>query len=295
MPLPNLLNPQKLSQFKRYEIIAHSVVEGFISGLHESPFKGFAIEFEEHRQYAPGDDLKHLDWKLLAKMDKYYIKQYEEDTSLRCYLVLDTSASMGFKSGDYSKLDFGRFICGVYTWLLLQQQDAVGLVLCDHDLRHYMAPRSTSKHLKNIFDRLEATEASDNTGLANALHKLANLIKRRALIVVISDLFDEPDDIALALSHFAHKRHEVVIFQVLDRQEIDFDFGNLTRFDPLETGDPLMVDPVRLKREYEKQFHEHQDRIRQVCHHLRLDFVQMTTDEPFEKRMAEYLDSRLKR
>jgi uncharacterized protein (DUF58 family) len=295
MPLPNLLNPQKLSQFKRYEILAQSVVEGFISGLHESPFKGFAIEFEEHRQYSPGDDLKHLDWKLVAKTNKYYIKQYEEDTSLRCYLVLDTSASMGYKSGEFSKMDFGRFICGVYTWLLLQQQDAVGLVLCDDDLRHYMAPRSTSKHLKNIFDRLLATEPSSTTGLAHSLNKLANLIKRRALIVIISDLFDDPEEIALALSHFSHKKHEVVIFQVLDRKEVEFDFKNLTRFDPLESGAPVMVDPLRLQREYQSQFDAHQSRIREVCHHLRLDFVQIMTDEPFEKKMAGYLDGRLRK
>ncbi len=295
MPVKDILKPQRLKAFKRLELLAHGVVEGFITGLHESPFKGFAVEFAEHRQYVPGDDLKHLDWKLLAKFDRFYVKQYEENTSMRAYLVLDRSGSMGYTSTSYSKLDYGRFICAMLAYLLLQQNDSVGVATCDSKLNTYLPARAAIGHLRHIIQVLEATKPGHGTGLGNVLHSLAALIKRRALIVIVSDFFDNVDEITLALNHFAHKKHEVIVYQVLDRRETEFPFRRLTRFDSVEGPARLLVDPLRLKREYLRQFDLHQKRLRETCHHLHIDFVQLFTDQPFERALAEYLARRLKR
>jgi uncharacterized protein (DUF58 family) len=292
---PEFLTASGLSRFKQLEILAQTVVEGFMNGQHKSPYKGFAIEFAEHREYVPGDDLKHLDWKLLGKQNRYYIKQYEEDTSLRCWLVLDSSGSMGYRSKRFSKFDYGRFICGLFGYLLLHQQDAVGLATFDSKVRTYLPPRSTSKHLKTMLDQLTATEPGEDTGLGPVLHSIAQRVKRRGLIVIISDFFDDPDDIILALNHFAYRKHEVIVFQVLDRREAEFSFTDMTRFESLEGGTHQLIDPIRVRRAYQARFQAHQHAIRQACHGLHIDFVQMFTDEPFDREIAKYLSRRLKR
>jgi uncharacterized protein (DUF58 family) len=300
MPLSGLRKSRKLDSrdfaaFRRLELIARSVVEGFVSGQHKSPFKGFAIEFQEHRNYAPGDDLKHLDWKVLAKSDRYYIKQYEEDTSLRAYLVLDISGSMNYAGSGRSKLECGRLVAAILAYMLTGQEDAVGLVTCSSSIKTFLAPRSTKTHLKQIFDSLSQAESQEDTGLGDVLHALANRIKRRGLIVIISDFFDDPDDIVRALNHFSHKRHEILVFQVLDRKESTFPFTDMTQFESLEGEEIELTDPIRLKREYLGQFKAHQARIREACHRLRIDFLQMFSDEPIERALAKYLASRLKR
>ena len=303
MPLPGFresagrkrLDVRSFAVFKKLELIAHSVVEGFISGQHKSPFKGFAIEFAEHRNYSPGDDLKHLDWKLAAKLDRYYIKQYEEETSLRAYIVLDRSGSMGYSSGKFSKMDCSRFVAGVLSYMLIGQEDAVGLVTCTSKIENYLPPRSTKTHLKNIIEILDNSDTGEDTGLGNVLHALANRIKRRGLIVIISDLFDDPNDIIRALNHFSHKKHEIVVYQILDRKEADFPFRDMTRFESMEGEQFELIDPLRIKREYVKQFKHHQNLIKQACHRLHVDFVQMFTDEPVERSLARYLAGRLKR
>lgn len=303
MPSPGIKSGSRGTQFnigsfeafKRLELIAHSVVEGIVTGQHQSPLKGFAVEFEEHRTYTPGDDIKHLDWNVLAKTHRYYVRQYEQETSLRAYLVLDASGSMAYKSGTFSKLDYGRFVAGVLAYMLVGQEDSVGLVTCTSDIREFLPPRSTKTHLRNIMNTLKAAKAESDTGLGNVLHSLANRIRRRGLVMVISDLFDDPDDVAKALSHFAHKKHEVIVFQILDRQEATFSFSDMTRFESLEGDDFELTDPLRLRREYLRQFEEHQNRIRKTCHQLRIDFVQFFTDEPAERSLARYLAGRLKR
>ena len=295
MPQENILKPERLRVFKRLELLARSVVEGFVAGLHTSPFKGFALEFAEHRQYVPGDDLKHLDWKLLAKHDRFYVKQYEEDTSMRVYLVLDTSGSMRYSNGTHSKLDYGRYICAVLSYILLQQNDAVGLITCDSKLNQYLPARSSPKQLRLIDGALQRVRGASDTGLANVLHGVADLVRRRALIVIVSDFFDRADEIALALNHFAHKKHDVLLYQVLDRREAEFPFRELTRFESLESHAHELVEPLRLRREYLARFHAHQKQLQAACHNLRIDFAQMFTDQPFERSLAAYLADRLKR
>ncbi len=295
MPTPTYLSAKRLQRFRNFELIAHRVVEGILTGQHKSPFKGFAIEFAEYRQYSPGDDIKHLDWKLLGKLNRYYIRQYEEDTSLHAYLLLDRSGSMAYKSGHFSKFDFGRFVCGVLTYVLLLQKDAVGLLSFDNAIREFMPPRTTRRHLKRVLDSLGNTECGADTQLGNVLHGLANRLKRRALIVIVSDLLDDAQEIIRALNHFAHRKHEVVVFQVLDRRELTFPFADQTRFESLEYEDAILTDPIRIRQEYLKQFKSHQTAVRQACHNLRIEFNQLVTDEAFESTMARYLAERVKR
>ncbi|MDI6774352.1 MAG: DUF58 domain-containing protein [Verrucomicrobiota bacterium] len=289
------LDVKKLALFKRLELASHKVVEGLATGRHKSPFKGFAIEFQEHREYTPGDDLKHLDWKVLAKLDRHYIKQYEEDTSLSAYLVLDASGSMGYSSNGVSKFECGRFIAAAMSHLLMCQEDAVGLVTCTSRVLKFLPPRTTKTHLKTIIDTLEDTRPGEDTGLAGVLHALAGRIKRRGMIMIVSDLFDDPAAIARALSHFAHKKHEVILFQVLDPHETTFPFKDMTRFESLEGAEVELTDPLRLRREYLRQFDEHQRRIRKTCHRLHIDYVTFMTNEPVDRAMARYLAGRMKR
>jgi uncharacterized protein (DUF58 family) len=285
----------EVQRFRQFELLARSVVEGSISGRHHSPYKGFAIEFEEHRQYAPGDDLKHLDWKLLGKLSRYYIKQYEEDTTLRAYLVVDISGSMHYTSADRTKLETARMAAQVLSYLLIQQQDAVGLMTCDNRLRTHLPPRATKPQYKRISDALAAADTRADTGLGPVLHQLADRIKRRALIVILSDLFDDPKDICLALNHFAHRRHEVVVFQTLDRKETTFPFSSPTAFESLEGGEPLRVDPARVRRAYLEKFNAHREQIQRTCFDRRIDLVPLYTDDPFETVMARYLAERTRR
>lgn len=285
-----------MQTYKRLELLAHSVVEGFVTGLHKSPYKGYAVEFAEHRQYIPGDDLKHIDWKLMGKRDRYYVKQYEEDSSLRAYLVLDTSGSMGYKSGEHSKLDYGCFISAVFSHILLQQSDGVGLVTCDSKLNTYLPARNTVSHLRQLNRTLKDVRPGDDTGLGNALHSLATLIKRRALVIIISDFFDNTDEIRLALNHFAHKKHEVILYQVLDRHEINFPFAGLTRFESLENPyHRLTVEPQRYRNDYIQRYKDHQRDLKKACHDLRIDHAQVVTDEPVHEAIAKYLSGRMQR
>lgn len=290
-----LLNPKRYAAFKRLELLAHSVVEGFKTGLHKSPYKGFAVEFEQHRPYVPGDDLKHLDWKLMAKSDRYYIKQYEEDTSLRGYLILDTSGSMGYTSQKYSKLDYGKFLLGVFSYLMLSQQDSVGMVTCDNKIQNFMSPHSSAKHLRNMMEVLNGVKPGEDTGLANVLQALAGKIKKRALIVIISDFFEDTSELKKALNHFAHKKHEVILYQILDRKEAEFPFSDLTQFESLEGQELQMTDPVRIRKAYLTEFNKHKSNLKKACFNLRIDFQQLYTDEPFERTVASYLAGRLKK
>lgn len=289
------LTPAKLSRFKHFEMLAHTVVEGMLTGLHRSPYKGYAVEFAEHREYSPGDDLKYLDWKLYGKFDRFYIRQFEEDTSMRAYLLLDCSGSMAYRSGQYAKIDLGRFICGVLSYVLHLQNDSIGLLTFDSDIRNQLIPRSSRRHLKEILDSLTHTKCGHNTGIAQILHKLANQLHKRALVVIVSDFFDDLDEIKRALTHFAQKKHNVVIFQTLDRNEVEFPFEELLRFESLETGHSLLCDPVRVRREYLKHFQAHVQELKKICYQLEMEYNQFLANDPFEPAIAKYLSGRLKR
>ena len=274
------------------DIKSRLVVEGFITGLHKSPYRGFSVEFAEHRQYMPGDPLRHVDWKVYAKSDKFYIKEYEEETNLRSYILLDQSASMSYGSGDMTKFDYGAHLAAALSFLMLRQRDSVGLVLFDHELKHYIAPRSTPTHLHNLLLALENAKPSEATDVGNSLHTLADRIQRRGLVVLISDLMDDPEKVLMALRFFRHKKHEVVVFHTLDPKEVRFDFDREARFEEMEGDDHVVAQPWRIQGDYMREVEKWRSRYQRICREHNIDYNFVRTDEPFDRALFSYLSKR---
>jgi len=290
------LDPKTLTKLSRQDIIARLVVEGFISGLHKSPYHGFSVEFAEHREYVPGDDIKHLDWKVFGKTDRYYIKQYEEETNLRSNILLDTSESMAYKgSGPVTKLEYGCFIAASLAYMLLQQQDAVGLATFDSEIRRFVPAKSSPAHLRLLLHELNIAAGAKKTNLDTLFHDLAERIQRRGMIVVISDLFFDVEKILLGLRHFRHKRHEVIVLNVLARDEVEFDFQNMTLFDGMEDWGELLVNPRAIKEAYRAEVDEFTRTMKSGCLRNQIDFVQITTDTKLDVALSAYLAARMKR
>ena len=288
----SLLDAATIARLGSMEVRARAVVEGFVAGLHKSPYKGFSVEFAEHRQYMPGDPLKLVDWKVYGKSDRFYVKEFEEETNLRAYLVLDASASMGFTTGEVSKFDYARTVCAALSFLMLRQQDSVGMLLFDSEVRRFIPPRSAGKHLHVLLTELERARPASTTGLAATLHRLAERVKRRGLVILLSDLFDDPDEVLSGLRHFRHKRNEVVVFHVLDAAERKFGFQREAIFKDLETGDEMLVRPWELRREYVDSVERWIERLRRSCREIGVDYVPMHTETPFDTALLAYLDKR---
>lgn len=287
-----LLDAAVVAKLGRMDVRARTVVEGFVAGLHKSPYKGFSVEFAEHRQYMPGDPLKTVDWKVYGKSDRFYVKEFEEETNLRAHLVVDGSASMAFASGEVSKFDYARYLAAALSWLMIRQQDSVGLLLFDSDIRRFIPARSASKHLRVLLEELENAKPASTTGLANTLHKLAERVTRRGLVVLISDLFDDQAAVLRALKHFRHKRNEVVVFHVLDAAERTFDFPREAIFEDMETKDRMLVRPWELKADYRKAVAAWIDSTRRGCREIGVDYVSMNTETPFDTALMAYLEKR---
>ncbi len=287
-----LLDAAVVAKLGRMDVRARTVVEGFVAGLHKSPYKGFSVEFAEHRQYMPGDPLKTVDWKVYGKSDRFYVKEFEEETNLRAHLVVDGSASMAFASGEVSKFDYARYLAAALSWLMIRQQDSVGLLLFDSDIRRFIPARSASKHLRVLLEELENAKPASTTGLANTLHKLAERVTRRGLVVLISDLFDDQAAVLRALKHFRHKRNEVVVFHVLDAAERTFDFPREAIFEDMETKDRMLVRPWELKADYRKAVAAWIDSTRRGCREIGVDYVSMHTETPFDTALMAYLEKR---
>jgi len=288
------LDPATVSKLASIELKARMVVEGFIVGLHRSPYHGFSVEFAEHRQYMPGDDFKHIDWKVYGKSDRFYIKQFEEETNLKAYILLDASNSMGYKSDGISKLEYGSYLAASLAYLMLRQQDAPGLLIYDEKIRAYIPPKGARSHITPILAQLNNTQASNQTDAAVAFHELAERVKRRGLIIVISDLLDDPEKLLLGLKHFRHRQHEVIVFQVMDPLERSFAFGAEARFKDMETGRELMTDPWQVRKEYMRRLEEYTDRIRKVCRDSQIDYHLLDTSVQFDKALFGYLSKRSK-
>jgi len=286
--------PQKLAKIKNLQLVARTVVEGYISGLHRSPFKGFSAEFAEYREYLPGDDLKHFDWKVFARSDKRYVRQYEEETNLTCTLLLDASGSMAFGSNGLSKFSYGAFLVAALTYLMILQRDQVGLAIFSDQVRLRIPPSNSPGHLKNVLEQLERVEPAGETGIARALHAVAESIRRRGLIVVVSDLIDDQAPVMNALNHFRHDRSEVVVFNVFDPAERDLPFDGLVDFLDLETGRKMQVRADVVRDDYRRRFGEFVQRYREDCAASRVDYQFVTTETPFERMLAAYLDRRQK-
>jgi len=287
------LDPEVLATIAGMELRARLVVEGFISGLHKSPYQGFSVEFAEHRQYTPGDELRHIDWRVFAKSDRFYIKLYEEDTNLKCYLLMDASGSMGYGSNKVTKLWYGANLAAALTQLMLQQLDSVGLLLFDNEIRRYIPPRSNPRHRKYIFEELEKAKPGNRTRISHIFHDFAERIHRRGLIIVFSDLFDDPDAVLTSLQHFRHKKHEVIVFHLLDPYELTFPFERLTLFRDIEgVHAPLMTEPNALKRKYLEKLEEFRTKLRRGCRESAIDYFEIDTSEHFGHALMRYLGTR---
>jgi uncharacterized protein (DUF58 family) len=289
------LQPEVVAKLHNMELVARLVVEGFITGLHKSPYHGFSVEFAEHRQYMPGDEIKHIDWKIYGRTDRYYIKQFEEETNLKAYLILDASRSMSFGSESrISKLEYASYIVASLAHLMVQQRDAVGLTVYDETIRTYMPPHATKTYLKEILRRLEQLEASNKTAIADSLHQIAERIKRRGLVIILSDLFDKPDQVMSALRHFRHKKNEVVVMQVLDPLEKSFAFGKDAVFKDLETKEELTTQPWHIQKAYQEAMKQFLERYKKECREHAIDYVLLDTATPFDVALIEYLHKRQK-
>ncbi|HID77567.1 MAG TPA: DUF58 domain-containing protein [Planctomycetaceae bacterium] len=287
------LAPEALARVKNLSLVARGVVEGFISGMHASPYKGFSVEFAEHREYTAGDDPRHLDYKMLARTDRLYIKQYEEETNMRVQILLDTSGSMDYRhEAKITKFQYGAYLTAVLAYLMVRQQDSVGLTTFDTEIRLDMPARSSARHFNEMMRQLEGVSPGDETRIAPTLHKLANRFKRRCLIVLISDLYDDQDEVMRALHHFRHRKHEVIVFNVFDRAEIDFPFRDLVSFYDLETGQRLQVDPVYVRRTYVEQVEQFIEGYRRTCRESNIDYVLTDTSVPYDFMLSKYLAKR---
>jgi uncharacterized protein (DUF58 family) len=291
---PIRFDPSSLAKYGRLTMVARNVVEGFLTGVHKSPYKGFSVEFAEHRQYYPGDEIRHIDWRAYGKTDRYYIKEYEEETNLRAHLLVDASGSMAYRGGKGpSKFEYAQYIAASLAYLMLHQLDAVGLVTHDTRVRQHITPKANTKHLLRLIQLLEATRPGGETSMAPIWHDLAGQLQRRGLVVVLSDCFEQIGPLMHALRHFRHQRHEVLLFHILAPEEIEFPFRKMTQFRNLEVaGHKLLVDPQALRKEYLKNFQTFCQQLRDQAGQMQVDYHLMRTDEPVERALGIYLTKR---
>ena len=285
--------PQRVARLQNINILARHAVEGFITGLHRSPHRGFSVEFSEHREYAPGDDLRHLDWVAWGRSDRYYIKQYEQETNLRAYILLDVSRSMDFTMGQgATKFTYACFLAACLSYLMCRQQDMVGMIAFDEEMRFHLSPGSTPAHMDRIFSHLEQIKPGRRTAMAPTFHELANTIKKRGLIIVISDLYDDQAEIVRALQHFVFKKHQIIVFHVMDQAELDFPFTKMHTFVDMETDQRLQIDPRYLREPYLDEINAFIDVFRRECSLRNIEYVLTPTDQPYDMMLLEYLARR---
>ena len=291
----NAIDPAIISGVAQIHLRARMVVEGYVSGLHESPYKGFSVEFAEHREYVPGDDLRYLDWKVFGKSDRYYIKQYEEETNLVCHLVVDVSESMDFGTVAHTKHQYATTIAAAIAYLVVKQHDSVGLVLFDDDVRASLQPGSHQGQLRRAFSLLEETGAGGDTAIGKVLARVSERVRRRGLVIVVSDLVGDADEILNGLRRLRSRGHDVVVFHVLDPAELEFPFERMTLFEGLEHHPDLLADPKSLRKAYLEAVAAFRARLRAGCLAERIDLVDMSTRTPLDVALSSYLAHRAAR
>lgn len=291
------LRPETLSKLHGLDLKARLIVEGYVSGLHKSPYHGFSVEFAEHREYVPGDDLRYVDWKVFGKSDRIYLKQYEEETNFACYVLLDTSESMLYQSEQaaVSKLEYARYVAAALSFLVLQQQDAIGLATYDSTVRQFLRASTHPSHLKQICHVMEQAPPQDETSMGPIFHDLAERIKKRGVVVVVSDLFDDIPTLMLGLKHLAHRRHDVLLLQVIDPAEQDFPFQDPTLFKGLEGLPEQMTEPRSLRTAYQREFERFLQEVRRGCRDLHMDYALLRSDESLDVALRTFLTSRANR
>ena len=286
------LDPAVLARLGTLELKARTVVEGFLSGLHRSPFKGFSVEFAEYRQYMPGDDLTTIDWKVYARSDRHYVKKFEEETNLNCHLMLDVSASMGYGSGAMTKLEYGSCLAASLAYLMNRQRDAVGLTAFDDRIVNMLPASARPGHLRNLLLTLDRLTLGQKTNVAKPLHQLADSLSKRGMVVLISDLLDDPEEVIRGLKHFQFRGTDVIVFHVLDVHEIEFPFERATRFEDLETSEEVTAVPAVVRQHYLEAMTALIDRYRRELGAAGIDYHLLQTSQPLELALLAYLSTR---
>jgi uncharacterized protein (DUF58 family) len=290
------LRPEVIRQVSRLDLRAKFIVEGFLAGLHASPFQGFSVEFSEHRKYTPGDDLKDLDWNIYAKTDKYYLKKFEAETNLVGHLVMDLSASMAYTyRQELTKFEYAICLAAALGYLMIHQQDPVGLVTFDTQIRTSLPPRSKRTQLGTMLAVLSNLRPAGQTDVAQCLHQLAAMVRGRGLIMLFSDLLTAPEPILQSLHHLRHRGHEIIVFHILDEAEVHFPFEGLIEFEDVEDHDKLTLDARGMRGDYLQALREFQDFYRRECAKANIDYVPMDTSVNFDRALMEYLLQRQKR
>jgi uncharacterized protein (DUF58 family) len=288
------LEPRTLARIGSLDLRARLIVEGLMAGMHRSPYHGISVEFSQHRQYVPGDDIRHVDWKVFAKTDKVYLKQYLEETNLHLICVVDASESMGYGSvgegqAAWSKYDHATAIAAALSYLAIQQQDSVGLAIFDNELRRYFKPSNSPGQWKTITHELLLVPRLKKTGTGRVLDQLAEKLTHRSLVVVLSDFFDDVDSVQQGLRHLRYRKHEVIAFQVLDPMEVDFPFQDVTLFKGLEETGELLTEPQSLRQGYLAELSAFTTRLKKICRGLHIDFTQLNSGQPLDVALSGFL------
>jgi len=286
------IDRRAVGKVSRLQLRARLAVEGYYSGIHKSPYHGFNVEFAEYREYSPGDDLRYLDWRVLARADRLFIKQFEAETNLSCYILLDASESMDFTTVGETRLDYGATLAAALTLLMLRQGDQAGLVVFDNAVRDYIPPRGNARHFRAICDTLETIRPGNDTDIADVLHEIAERIRRRSMVIVISDFFDDVDALLSGLQHFRHRHHEVVVLHLLDDAEIEFPYDRITLFEGMERGEEVIVDPRVVAESYRARFRDFLEQLRRGCTEKNIDYERMQLSDPFDRALTAYLGRR---
>ncbi|HAM71900.1 MAG TPA: DUF58 domain-containing protein [Verrucomicrobiales bacterium] len=289
------MSAKALMAIRNLELRARVVVQGFWNGLHRSPYHGFSVEFTEYREYTPGDDPRYLDWKLFARSDRFYIKKFEDETNLRCQLLVDRSRSMGFGSLGYTKAEYANTLAATLAWFLFHQGDATGLMTFDESIREYLPPKSRRGHLRQLMLALERPTAGRSTDLGAPLQRIAEITRRRSLMVLVTDLLAPVDGLDRSLGLLAASGHEVIVFQVLDPAEITFGFRNATLFQDLETDREIYIDPEVARAAYRQKLETHNTAVRKLCERHGIQCLTLSTEQPMEFALFDFLRSRMQR
>jgi uncharacterized protein (DUF58 family) len=292
---PKFLDPQTLARLAGLKLRARHIVEGYVAGLHRSPFRGFSIEFAEHREYAPGDDLRYVDWKVFGRTNKVYLKQYEDETNLVCYLVLDVSESMRYRGprSPMSKLEYAQCIAASLAWLVLAQQDSVSLATFDTEVRAFLRPSSSPAQLQQLLGVMETTNGARKTATGPIFHDLAERLRKRGVVLILSDLFDDVDSMLAGLKHFRHRRHDVILMHILDPAELDFPFHGPTLFKGLEEMPEVLADPRSLRQAYLREFGSYLRSVQSAALAQQMDYRLIRTDQNLGLALSNYLSSRM--
>jgi uncharacterized protein (DUF58 family) len=290
IPGARFVDPVVLARIGNLELVARAVVDGFINGIHRSPYFGASVDFAEHRGYVPGDDIRRVDWKLYARTDRYYIKEYEADSNSNFSVLLDVSKSMGFGSRGLTKLEYGKMLAGCLTYLVHRQRDRVGLVTFDSDVVEYVPP--SAKHMDTVLHVLDRVKPSNPGSLKAPLHKVAEHFGRRGLLILVSDLYEEPDAVLDAIGPLRFRGHDIAVFHVLDEAELDFSFREPSAFEDLETGEQIPIVPDALAAQYKSLVQAHVDALRERFSANRIDYTLLNTSSPLDHALFSYLSTR---